>query len=48
MSLAFNVGNSILMELIPDMAIEATRINPTQQDKDNINKQIVEICGDLV
>jgi hypothetical protein len=35
------------MELIPDIVIEVTRINPTQQNKDVINKQIDEICWSL-
>ena len=47
MSLIKNIAGSVLMELIPDIAIEATRINPTQQNKDAINKQLDEICGDL-
>jgi hypothetical protein len=40
-----NISGSILMELIPDIVIEVTRINPTQQDKDIINKQLDMICG---
>jgi len=39
----FKIGYSILLELIPEMAIEHLRINPNQEQKDRINKDLYEI-----
>jgi len=42
---AAQIAYSVLLELVPGFAVERFRINPSQVQKENINRQIVELMG---
>jgi len=44
----FNIAASVLLELIPDFAIEHFRKNPQQSDKNKINQELEDILEGLV
>ena len=44
----FNIGYSVLLELIPEFAIEHFKKNPSKADQNKVNQQLKQILQEVI